>query len=48
MAAFLETVDTLLYGRVAYELMLDHWPQTGEDQSITEKDRAFAQNERSP
>lgn len=31
MMGFFQTVDTFLYGRVSYELMLEYWPsQTGE------------------
>lgn len=42
MTDFLESVDTLLYGRVAYELMLEHWPAAENDASLSESDRTFA------
>jgi dihydrofolate reductase len=42
MNEYLNTADTLLYGRVAYELMLEHWPAAAENPSLTEEDAAFA------
>lgn len=42
MDAFLDTADTLLYGRVAYDMMLQYWPAAEFDDSNTEKTRSFA------
>lgn len=42
MDDFLDSVDTLLYGRVAYEMMLQHWPSAEFDKKSTEKNRSFA------
>ncbi|WP_078578213.1 dihydrofolate reductase family protein [Salipaludibacillus agaradhaerens] len=43
MSDFLETVDTLLYGRTVYELMINHWPAAENAGGNTAEDRAFAQ-----
>lgn len=38
MINFFDTIDTLLFGRVTYELMLSYWPTvTTEDPIITER-----------
>ncbi|GIN11896.1 pyrimidine reductase [Shouchella clausii] len=42
MDRFLDTVDTLLYGRIAYGKMLQYWPSAEFDQTSTEKNRLFA------
>ena len=42
MADFLDTADTLFYGRRAYELMLKYWPGAEHDITMSETDRAFA------
>lgn len=42
MNDFLEGVDTLLYGRVAYEEMIDYWPEAEKKKQNPEEHRAFA------
>lgn len=37
MDDFLDSVDTLLYGRVAYEMMLQHWPSAEFDKKVRKK-----------
>ncbi|CAG9620159.1 dihydrofolate reductase family protein [Sutcliffiella rhizosphaerae] len=42
MAEFLYSVDTILYGRKAYEMMLQFWPQAEHDESLSKPIRDFA------
>lgn len=42
MESFLDTVDLLLYGRTAYEMMIKYWPTAEFDTRNTAKTRFFA------
>ncbi|GAB2571827.1 dihydrofolate reductase family protein [Gracilibacillus alcaliphilus] len=42
MDDFLDSVDTLLYGRIAYDMMLSHWPAAEFHSTNSKKEQAFA------
>jgi len=42
MCDFLDTVDTFFYGRISYQLMLDHWPTAEKGNQGKNEDLAFA------
>jgi dihydrofolate reductase len=39
----LDTVDTVIYGRVTYQLLADYWPTAAMDASLNPGELAFAQ-----
>ncbi|MFA9456643.1 dihydrofolate reductase family protein [Halalkalibacter sp. AB-rgal2] len=42
MDDFLDGVDTLLYGRRSYEMMIEYWPEAEKNERNSEEHRAFA------
>ncbi len=42
MDELLDDIDTLLYGRVSYEMMIDYWPAAEMNERNSEEHRAFA------